>query len=57
MSDNSIGAILNNLKDLGFTEYEGKVYMSLLNEHPLRLIVYQRIPASPIQESMILQDV
>ncbi|RKX95432.1 MAG: TrmB family transcriptional regulator [Spirochaetes bacterium] len=35
MSDNSIGAILNNLKDLGFTEYEGKVYMSLLNEHPL----------------------
>ena len=35
MSDKAIESILSNLKDLGFTEYEGKVYMSLLNEHPL----------------------
>jgi len=35
MSDKSIETILTNLKELGFTEYEGKVYMSLINEHPL----------------------
>lgn len=35
MSDKTLENILSNLKDLGFTEYEGKVYMSLLNEHPL----------------------
>lgn len=35
MSDKAIESILSNLKDLGFTEYEGKVYMSLINEHPL----------------------
>lgn len=35
MSDKTIESILSNLKDLGFTEYEGKVYMSLINEHPL----------------------
>ena len=33
--DKTIEGILSNLKDLGFTEYEGKVYMSLINEHPL----------------------
>jgi sugar-specific transcriptional regulator TrmB len=26
--------ILNNFKALGFTEYEGKVYLSLLHQHP-----------------------
>lgn len=35
MSDKAMDSILSNLKDLGFTEYEGKVYMSLINEHPL----------------------
>ncbi|MBF9015807.1 MULTISPECIES: TrmB family transcriptional regulator [unclassified Oceanispirochaeta] len=35
MSDKALEGILSNLKELGFTEYEGKVYMALLNEHPL----------------------
>ncbi|MBI9098185.1 MAG: TrmB family transcriptional regulator [Spirochaetaceae bacterium] len=35
MSDKTLESILSNLKDLGFTEYEGKVYMSLINEHPM----------------------
>ncbi len=35
MSDKSMDTILSNLKELGFTEYEAKVYMSLINEHPL----------------------
>lgn len=35
MSDKAMDSILSDLKDLGFTEYEGKVYMSLINEHPL----------------------
>ena len=35
MSDKSMETILTNLKELGFTEYEGKVYMALINEHPL----------------------
>lgn len=35
MSSKAMDSILSNLKDLGFTEYEGKVYMSLINEHPL----------------------
>jgi sugar-specific transcriptional regulator TrmB len=35
MSDKTMDSILSNLKDLGFTEYEGKVYMALINEHPL----------------------
>lgn len=35
MSEKAIDSILSNLKELGFTEYEGKVYMSLINEHPL----------------------
>ncbi len=29
-----VDLILNNFKALGFTEYEGKVYLSLLQEHP-----------------------
>ncbi|MCP4159893.1 MAG: TrmB family transcriptional regulator [Deltaproteobacteria bacterium] len=33
--NNEIESILSNLKELGFTEYEGKVYMALINEHPL----------------------
>jgi len=35
MSDKTFESILSNLKDLGFTEYESKVYVSLINEHPL----------------------
>lgn len=35
MGDKLLKNILSNLKELGFTEYEGKVYMALLNEHPL----------------------
>lgn len=35
MTDNETNAILANLKELGFTEYEGKVYMTLINDHPL----------------------
>jgi len=34
MSEKETDAILANLKELGFTEYEGKVYMSLINDHP-----------------------
>ncbi|MDM8536846.1 helix-turn-helix domain-containing protein [Desulfobacterales bacterium HSG17] len=30
----SLEIILNNFKALGFTEYEGKVYLSLLEHHP-----------------------
>ncbi len=33
MTEN-IDEILNHLKKLGFTEYEGKVYLALLNNHP-----------------------
>ena len=29
-----IEPILNDLKDLGFTEYEAKVYLALLKNHP-----------------------
>ena len=29
-----VDLILNNFKALGFTEYEGKVYLSLLKDHP-----------------------
>ncbi|OQY34961.1 MAG: TrmB family transcriptional regulator [Spirochaetaceae bacterium 4572_59] len=35
MTDKETEAILANLKELGFTEYEGKVYMTLINDHPL----------------------
>ncbi|MDA3957865.1 TrmB family transcriptional regulator [Oceanispirochaeta sp.] len=35
MTEKETEAILSNLKDLGFTEYEGKVYMTLINDHPL----------------------
>lgn len=35
MHDTPIGVILSTLKELGFTEYEGKVYMALLDEHPM----------------------
>jgi len=35
MTDKEMESILSNMKELGFTEYEGKVYMALINEHPL----------------------
>ncbi len=35
MTEKETQAILSNLKELGFTEYEGKVYMTLINDHPL----------------------
>ncbi len=35
MTEKETDAILANFKELGFTEYEGKVYIALINEHPL----------------------
>ena len=44
-------SILENLKDLGFTEYEGKVYLCLITEHPLS--AYSISKASGVPHSRV----
>ena len=39
--------ILENLKDLGFTEYEGKVYLCLITEHPLSAYSISKVSGVP----------
>lgn len=48
-----IDLILNNFKALGFTEYEGKVYLSLLQDHPssaYNISSYSGVPHSRVYD-------
>lgn len=48
-------AILDNLSALGFTEYEGRVYLALLHEHPAtgyQISVTAGIPRSMVYEAL-----
>ena len=51
IADKNTEAILENLKELGFTEYEGKVYICLISEHPLS--AYSISKASGVPHSRV----
>jgi HTH-type transcriptional regulator, sugar sensing transcriptional regulator len=46
---------INTLKDFGFTEYEGKVYIALLEEHPLNgnaIALKSGVPGPKVYETL-----
>ncbi len=47
MNSKEFDPILENLKDLGFTEYEGKVYLCLITEHPLSAYSISKVSGVP----------